>query len=284
MNKYDDELCEEIRFEAGTVTDVRSHLAELLQNTRGDKTSDCRRHQGGLLEAGSETASRHRLRRVKDCRNRVTEDAVKRFQELAEAFAVLSNLEKRSRYDFDYQRNPDVLKADIHETRDVDGVAFRQKSAVGNSDFAQDYRQRIQMTRAEWNVDENGNYKGGLPRRHRGKIRYGDLNCRGTGLGYSGEFCKPTDVRGREHQESAELFVDEHTVNAFKNMKIDDWRYYLGDWTWWKAEVTYEFKPFTDNSMLFRYLKYLTVFFMTYYVFSHWQAASTQRTLSLSLK
>lgn len=84
---------------------------------------------------------------------------------------MLSNMDKRAKYDFDHHRNPQVLKADILEQRGRDGVPFSQTSQTSSSSFAEDYRLRIQRTRADWNIDEMGNYKGGLPRRHRGKIR-----------------------------------------------------------------------------------------------------------------
>jgi curved DNA-binding protein CbpA len=101
----------------------------------------------------------------------LTEDATKRFQELAEAYTVLSNLDRRSKYDYDHTRHQDVLKADLTDPRDIDGIPFSQKRVVDKSDFAENFRLRLQSTRKEWNVDESGNSRGGLPRRLRGKLR-----------------------------------------------------------------------------------------------------------------
>ena len=86
-------------------------------------------------------------------------------------------------------------------------------------------------------------------------------------MGYSGEYLDPTDVRNEEAPESAEQFVDERAVEEFKNFKIDDWKYYLGNWTWWKAEVSYDFKPFIEHIQFFRYLKYILSATMLTYLF-----------------
>lgn len=99
------------------------------------------------------------------------QDATKRFQELAEAYTVLSNLDKRASYDYDHSRHRDVLKADVTDARDVDGVPFSQKKVTDKTEFAENFRLRLQNTRKEWNLDDYGNSKGGLPRRHRGKLR-----------------------------------------------------------------------------------------------------------------
>lgn len=84
---------------------------------------------------------------------------------------MLSNLEKRASYDYDHARHKDVLKADETDPRDVDGIPFSQKRVTDRTDFAENFRLRLQNTRKQWNVDEFGNSKGGLPRRHRGKLR-----------------------------------------------------------------------------------------------------------------
>jgi hypothetical protein len=63
-------------------------------------------------------------------------------------------------------------QADSLEARDDDGTPFAYKKIVDRTEFADDYRMRLQSTRKSWNLDEFGNSKGGLPRRHRGKLRY----------------------------------------------------------------------------------------------------------------
>jgi curved DNA-binding protein CbpA len=186
-------------------------------------------------------------------------DATKRFLELAEAYTVLSNLDKRARYDHDHARHRDVLKADQSEDRDIDGTPLSYKKITDKTEFAEDFRLRLQTTRKEWNVDEFGNSKGGLPRRHRGKLR-------GTALSYPGEYLDPTEVRNEEAPETAEQYVDERVVEEFKNFKQDDWRYYLSNWTWWRAEVSYEFMPANEHGGFFRYIKYLLVASMLTYL------------------
>ncbi len=93
---------------------------------------------------------------------------------MAEAYTVLSNLDKRALYDQHKARHQDVLRADqaeALEARDIDGTPFLYKKNIDRSEFAEDYRMRLQSTRVSWNIDEFGNSKGGLPRRHRGKLR-----------------------------------------------------------------------------------------------------------------
>jgi hypothetical protein len=99
-----------------------------------------------------------------------------------------------------------------------------------------------------------------------------------------GEFANPRDIRGEEHSESAELFVDEGSVEEFKNMKVDDWKYYLSNWTWWRAEVIYDLVPFTEHSMLFRYIKYLLIFLMSGYLVIHFEGFSKQNLLNSALR
>ena len=84
----------------------------------------------------------------------------------------------------------------------------------------------------------------------------------------------PSDVREEEAPETAELFVDERIVEEFKNFKQEDWKYYLADWTWWRAEVVYDVGIFSEHSQLFRYLKYILIAYMVFYLMEKYTATS----------
>ena len=66
--------------------------------------------------------------------------------------------------------------------------------------------------------------------------------------------------------EATELIVDEYVAQELKNVKDDDKDYSRMPWTWWPVPVTYEFKPYAENRLFFRYTRNIAMFLMIVYL------------------
>ncbi|KAL4508515.1 hypothetical protein ABPG72_003819 [Tetrahymena utriculariae] len=113
------------------------------------------------------------------------EPSARKFQEIAEAYAVLSVEEQRRAYDFLNQPSPydrytedSALEDELLRRRSVDGNAIRQPHKVGT--YAAEKQRLLAEERAKFNVDHLGRYKGGLPIKGNGVIRKG---IHGEGFG-----------------------------------------------------------------------------------------------------
>lgn len=98
---------------------------------------------------------------------------------------------------------------------------------------------------------------------------------------YPGQYLDPTEVRNEEAPETAEQYVDERSVEEYKNFKAEDWKYYLGNWTWWRAEVSYDFEPFAQHRQMFRYLKLVLIGAMLTYLGIQYSSGFTSTEFSL---
>lgn len=97
--------------------------------------------------------------------------AAQRFEQIAEAYTVLSHIDKRAKYDYDSLRSPEVLRGQLAEERGEDGSPVSRAQNRSQNDFALSYRERIEQQRRAFNISDFGTFKAGLPSRFRGKIR-----------------------------------------------------------------------------------------------------------------
>ena len=107
-----------------------------------------------------------------------SQGAAAKFEQIAEAYSVLANQDRRAKYDIDHDRTPESLREELEGVRGPDGVPLSRAAARSSNEFAQHYRARIAEDRKYWNINELGHFTGGLPGKMRGKNRYSPLTQR----------------------------------------------------------------------------------------------------------
>jgi curved DNA-binding protein CbpA len=103
--------------------------------------------------------------------------SIDKFREIAEAYAVLSNKTFRLDYDTRMRHFPDMvynaeklkkMKENENE-RDKTGNVTKQAPMKGS--YAEYRLEKLKQIRKEFNVDQYGSYKGGVPRQDNGPMR-----------------------------------------------------------------------------------------------------------------
>lgn len=86
---------------------------------------------------------------------------------------MLTDPARRVQYDLHQQEQAEALDDDPRPEalRGVEGVPLVRVTGVDQSGFAESYRQQIREVKQRFNIDELGNFKGGLPMKSRGKWR-----------------------------------------------------------------------------------------------------------------
>jgi curved DNA-binding protein CbpA len=105
------------------------------------------------------------------------EPNVDKFRDIAEAYAVLSNKTLRLDYDMRMRQFPDIIynaekmknMKESEVERDV--TANKVKPAPLKGSYAEYRLEKLKQWRNEFNVDDLGNYKGGVPRKGSGPVR-----------------------------------------------------------------------------------------------------------------
>ena len=162
-------------------------------------------------------------------------------------------------------RHTDVL---VHKGETIfgkDGVPVIRTQNVDKSQFAQEYRQRIQETRKAFNIDDLGNNRGGVPASMRGKVR-------ANSLAEAGVYVEPFAIReqGPNEGKTVELYVDESVVQDYKNYKAMDRDYLEGPWTWWTAKVETEYRPLMKHKLWFQTIRNLSIILILFYFFQNY--------------
>jgi hypothetical protein len=85
-------------------------------------------------------------------------------------------------------------------------------------------------------------------------------------------FVEPVDIRNQQDfdMKSTELYVDEKVVEEYKNWRSADRDYLEGHWTWWKAEVDYDFQPMKRHQFYFRTIRNLLSLGMILFFIQYW--------------
>ncbi len=105
------------------------------------------------------------------------EPSVDKFRDIAEAYAVLSNKTLRLDYDTRMRQQPDILynsqaiKVSEEEKlkRDESGNSIKPSPLKGS--YAEYRAEKLKEWRNKFNVNNQGLYKGGVPRRDNGPVR-----------------------------------------------------------------------------------------------------------------
>lgn len=102
---------------------------------------------------------------------------VEKFRDIAEAYAVLSNKTLRLDYDTRMRNFPDIIynaekMKNMKESEyQRDNTANKIKPAPLKGSYAEYRLEKLKELRKEFNVDDLGNYKGGVPRKWSGPVR-----------------------------------------------------------------------------------------------------------------
>jgi curved DNA-binding protein CbpA len=102
---------------------------------------------------------------------------VEKFRDIAEAYAVLSNKTLRLDYDMRMRNFPDIIynaekMKNMKESEvERDNTANKIKPAPLKGSYAEYRLEKLKEWRKEFNVDDLGNYKGGVPRKWNGPVR-----------------------------------------------------------------------------------------------------------------
>jgi curved DNA-binding protein CbpA len=118
------------------------------------------------------------------------EPNVDKFRDIAEAYAVLSNKTMRLDYDMRFRQFPDIIynaekmKNMKENEKERDATANNVKPAPMKGSYAEYRLEKLKELRKEFNVDDLGNYKGGVPRKGNGPVR-------GNAMGVHGQYHNP---------------------------------------------------------------------------------------------
>jgi curved DNA-binding protein CbpA len=133
------------------------------------------------------------------------------FRDVVEAYQVLSVRETRANYDLSRKKNPEQYFAmsefqfdmeQRRDKRDKSGMIAKEKPVRGS--YAEDRLNQLKKDRAQYNVNDLGYYKGGLPQKDRGPIR-------GKAIGNVGEFHSPQihNYLNYNHQDTSFLTAED---------------------------------------------------------------------------
>lgn len=124
---------------------------------------------------------------------------------------MLSVRETRANYDLSRKKNPEQYFAmsefqfdmeQRRDKRDKSGMIAKEKPVRGS--YAEDRLNQLKKDRAQYNVNDLGYYKGGLPQKDRGPIR-------GKAIGNVGEFHSPQihNYLNYNHQDTSFLTAED---------------------------------------------------------------------------
>lgn len=193
---------------------------------------------------------------------------LEKFRDIAEAYAVLSNIVSKQRYDISLKPDPSQIynkykdKLDKDNTnRDNTGNLVKEKYLKGSyEDFK---KEAMKNWRKENNVDALGNFKGGVPRKMKGAIRNGASGL--PGAPYS----------AYDHNDEwadnplAKNIVNEDVVNHqhFNNLKKVQNLRFKPYFNIEKREMDDQYEQTNENRNTFRYPLLFYIFVAGYFIY-----------------
>jgi hypothetical protein len=157
------------------------------------------------------------------------EPNVEKFRDIAEAYAVLSNKTLRLDYDMRIRNFPDMVynaekMKKMHESNiERDITANQVKPSPMKGSYAEYRLEKLKEWRKEFNVDDIGNYKGGVPRKHRGPVRGNALGAHGV---HHNSFFHNEMVHDNPHARPHVSMKDAQEHKIFMNGKKNYLLYY----------------------------------------------------------
>lgn len=139
-----------------------------------------------------------------------------------EAYAVLSVLQSRANYDLLRQKDPysftDISQHEFEKKYDVgarDEAGNVPKEAPARGSYAEARLAELKEQRKQYNVNDLGYYRGGVPNRNKGAVR-------GTAMGTPGAFHNPkTHNFYNFHHPDSKIVNQEDTIK-FKSYMLSD--------------------------------------------------------------
>lgn len=109
----------------------------------------------------------------------IDQKSLEKFREIAEAYAILSNIQFRSKYDSDFKPVSEAVystfktKAMEEAQKERDNAGNIKNDEVEKGSYGDFKLEKLKQWRKEFNFDHLGNFKGGVPRKYKGYAREG---------------------------------------------------------------------------------------------------------------
>ncbi|KAM3131509.1 DnaJ subfamily B member 9 [Paramecium bursaria] len=175
------------------------------------------------------------------------------FQDVAEAYAVLSQQKSRNTYDILRKELPELLYSENRQqqVRNDDGTYDQPGQQA--SEYAQKKMDYLKKEREIFNVDDFGHYKGGLPQKDKGYLR-------GGALGYVGELHYP-----EIHHQMRNPFQTEQFLNSDDAEEFNTWASVERNGKEWSylhqtATVDFDFFKFEQTRSYWRLVRNFFIF------------------------
>jgi len=182
-----------------------------------------------------------------------------KFKDVAEAYSVLSSPESRTLYDLEVSKFPDhIYRAHRNEfarrynSRDKAGNTPKEPYPHGS--YAESKRKSLAEQRKNFGVDSIGRYKGGVPQKGKGQIR-------GNAMGAPHEAHDTLLINMKINADPTEQFVTPEDALAFKHYMNEDKHFIKKKWTWFEAEIDYDYFKFKTQQYGLRWFRNVLIFF-----------------------
>ncbi|CAD8174946.1 unnamed protein product [Paramecium octaurelia] len=187
--------------------------------------------------------------------------AQQEFQDVAEAFAVLSQIQSRNAYDLLNKEQPDLLYGAEMERykqsfqRNDDGT-YKRPGQVA-SDYAKEKQEYLKKERSVFNVDDLGRYKGGVPRPNKGYVR-------GNALMGVGQYHRPLYHNMKQNPFETEHRITSEDAQYFRVWSTEERTFKEWSYLHQNAVVDYEYLKFNDYRIFYRWVRNFFLVFLAF--------------------
>ncbi len=190
-----------------------------------------------------------------------------KFREIAEAYAVLSNIHSKVKYDETYETKPESVynstkmknMDEARKERDESGNIKPENYDKGS--YADFRLEKLKEWRKEFNFDNLGNFKGGVPRPYKGYARGNSHKSPLTpyeGYLHNDDYADSPNIKGVQS-------FDRIQHQAFQNIKREENLRFKPYFNIQEVEMDHQYEQTSENrflmvfplTILFVYLSYL---------------------------